>query len=228
MTIAIASPHQRNVDLPRRVEDRVQTPVVTIQRPEDLDPEVLSARDVETIFFPHWSWKIPAAVYETYECIIFHMTDVPFGRGGSPLQNLIVRGFTETKISALRCVEELDAGPVYRKRPLALGGTAEEILLRADRVIEDMIVEILQDRPDPVPQAGEVTHFARRRPKDGDLSACPDLQTVHDMTRMLDANGYPSAFLEIGALRLEFSRSSLRHGEVIADVRIRLRTREDS
>ena len=30
-------------------------------------------------------------IHENYKCIIFHMTDLPFGRGGSPLQNLISR-----------------------------------------------------------------------------------------------------------------------------------------
>lgn len=183
---------------------------------------------METIFFPHWSWKIPPVVYEHFECIIFHMTDVPFGRGGSPLQNLIVRGFTETQISALRCVEELDAGPVYLKRPLSLGGTAEEILLRADRIIEDMIVEILQSRPEPSPQMGEPTHFSRRKPEDGDISPTADLQRVHDTIRMLDADGYPPAYIDVGDLRLEFSRSSLRLGEVVADVRIRVRTNQGS
>ena len=55
------------------------------------------------------------------------MTDLPFGRGGSPLQNLITRGISKTKISALRCNEEIDAGPIYLKRPLSLHGSAEEI-----------------------------------------------------------------------------------------------------
>lgn len=221
MTYAIASPHQRNADLCQRVSERVQAEVLWIDGPEALNPHELSERAVETIFFPHWSWKITAAVHETFECIIFHMTDVPFGRGGSPLQHLILRGFTDTKISALRCVEELDAGPVYLKRTLSLGGTAEEILLRADRVIEDMMVEIVQLRPVPEPQVGEVTRFVRRKPEDGDLSSCDDLGIVHDMIRMLDADGYPSAFVEIGGLRLEFSRSALRPGEVVADVKIR-------
>lgn len=227
MTYVIASPHERNADLCRRVEARVNTPGLSIENPRDLDPEALSECAVETIFFPHWSWKIPKAVHETFECIIFHMTDLPFGRGGSPLQNLIARGFAETKISALRCVEDLDAGPVYLKRRLSLGGTAEEILLRADRVIEDMIVEILQRRPAPVPQVGEVTHFLRRKREDGDISALDDLQAVHDTIRMLDADGYPPAFLEVGGLRLEFSRSSVRRDEVIADVRIRRRVDEE-
>ena len=228
MTYVIASPHERNAGLCRRVEARVGSPGLSVNNPRGLDPQALAKSDVETLFFPHWSWKIPKAIYETFECIIFHMTDLPFGRGGSPLQNLIARGFSETKISALRCVEELDAGPVYMKRPLPLGGTAEEILLRADRVIEDMIVEILQRKPAPAPQVGEVTHFQRRRPEAGDISALDDLQSVHDTIRMLDADGYPPAFIDLAGLRFEFSRSSLRLGEVIADVRIRRRVDEES
>ena len=46
------------------------------------------------------------------------MTDLPYGRGGSPLQNLIARGFLETKISAILVEKQLDAGPVYLKMEL--------------------------------------------------------------------------------------------------------------
>ena len=55
------------------------------------------------------------------------MTDLPYGRGGSPLQNLIIRGHKKTKISALRMVNELDAGPIYFKRSLSLNGNAQKI-----------------------------------------------------------------------------------------------------
>jgi methionyl-tRNA formyltransferase len=40
----------------------------------------------------HWSWKVSDEVVGRFECVCFHITDVPFGRGGSPLQNLIVQG----------------------------------------------------------------------------------------------------------------------------------------
>ena len=41
------------------------------------------------------------------------MTDVPYGRGGSPLQNLIVRGYSEIKLTVLQMVKAFDAGLVY-------------------------------------------------------------------------------------------------------------------
>lgn len=96
-----------------RLEQQTGHSFELIDTPDQLDPTRLNASGVSTLFFPHWSYKIPAPIYEAFECIIFHMTDLPYGRGGSPLQNLIVRGHQDTVITALRCVEAFDAGPVY-------------------------------------------------------------------------------------------------------------------
>jgi methionyl-tRNA formyltransferase len=167
-------------------------------------------------------------VYDVFECIVFHMTDLPFGRGGSPLQNLIVRGIEITQLTALRCVERLDAGPVYLKRPLSTLGSAEEVLLRAAALIEEMIVEIADRAPQPLPQTGETVVFERRTPAQGDLSGAKSLTQVHDLIRMLDADGYPPAFIDIGSLRLEFSHASLRAGHVEAHVRITVRNGTES
>ena len=90
---------------------------------DDLKPEY--------IFFPHWSWVVPERITNRYECVCFHMTDVPYGRGGSPLQNLITRGHKNTRLTAIKMVQELDAGPVYTKTELSLAGSAQEIFKRA-------------------------------------------------------------------------------------------------
>jgi len=44
------------------------------------------------------------------------------------------------------------------------------------------------------------------------------------MIRMLDAEGYPHAFVRLGNYKLEFTRASRRTGGIIADVKI---TKED-
>lgn len=92
------------------------------------------------------------------------MTDLPFGRGGSPLQNLIVRGINETQLTALRCVAALDAGPIYMKRRLSLFGTDEEILLRASKLTEEMIESIVSEQPTPQPQVGGADKFRSAHP----------------------------------------------------------------
>lgn len=172
------------------------------------------------IFFLHWSWKVPDELVDRYECVCFHMTDVPFGRGGSPLQNLIVRGHTETKLTALRMSREFDAGPVYLKQSLSLAGGAEEIYWRAARLSAEMIQRIIQREPKPVPQQGRVVNFKRRKPEESELAAPASLEEVYDFVRMLDAEGYPRAFLQHSGFRFEFSRPALYDGRVVADVKI--------
>jgi len=173
------------------------------------------------IFFPHWSFIIPSNVYENFICVVFHMTDLPYGRGGSPLQNLIQRKIYETKISALKVVKELDAGPIYIKKPLSLYGTAEEIYLRASDCIASMIAHILKENLIPKKQEGDPVVFKRRTPEMSCVDEVDNIEDLFDHIRMLDADGYPKAFLENEDFRFEFTRASLKSdGTIKADVRI--------
>ena len=172
------------------------------------------------IFFPQWYWKFPEAIFENYECVVFHMTDLPFGRGGSPLQNLILRGIYRTQLSAIRVVEVMDSGPVYLKHPLSLHGSATEIYIRASETTFEMIDEILESRLTPKNQKGEVVKFKRRTASESEIPPRDDLQDLYDFIRMLDAEGYPQAFLTHAGYRYEFSRASLRDGHIVADVMV--------
>lgn len=190
------------------------------------DPGELSADRVRElkpkyIFFPHWSHIVPGEILDLAACVCFHETDLPYGRGGSPIQNLIARGHRETVITAIRMTEALDAGPVYLKRPLSLEGLAEEIFIRASRIVAEMIKVIITENPDPREQAGEPTVFKRRRPAQSRIDdGVNTLEELFDHIRMLDAEGYPRAFLESGGFRYEISRPALRTGEIRADLRI--------
>lgn len=218
--IVLATPHERYDALQSALEARPEFIVLRLRDRAALTPAKLRAFAPSHVFFPHWSWKIPAEVFEHFECVIFHMTDVPFGRGGSPLQNLVAGGVEQTRLTALRCAAEVDAGPVYLKRPLSTLGTADEVFLRASSLMAPMIVEIVEGHLSPGPQQGEVVSFQRRTPDQGNLSAATSLQQAHNLIRMLDAQGYPHAFVEVAGLRFEFTRASLKHNHLMADVRI--------
>lgn len=187
--------------------------------PEELEAALeLSPR---FIFFVHWSWKVRPELLERHECIGFHMTDLPFGRGGSPLQNLISRGATETVLTAFRLTDELDAGPIYLKEPLSLDGRAEDIYRRATALAAAMITRIVREEPAPQPQQGSVTVFRRRTPAESELPDGLDARGVYDFIRMLDADGYPHAFVTRGAWVIELTHAAL-DGEVV-EARARLR-----
>lgn len=193
---------------------------------KSLTVEAITAIDPRYIFFLHWSWKVPAEIFSNYECVCFHMTDVPYGRGGSPLQNLIVRGHRKTKLTALRMVEDFDAGPVYLKRELCLEGNAEEIYIRASYLSAKMIGYIIEEEPVPQSQEGKPTIFKRRKPHQSKIPSLSDMQDLYDFIRMLDAEGYPKAFLEHEGFCYEFSRVSFYDGRLVADVKITPLTEE--
>ncbi|NLD97931.1 MAG: methionyl-tRNA formyltransferase [Synergistaceae bacterium] len=185
--------------------------------------QVIERINPRYIFFPHWSWIIPNSVLERWECVIFHLGDVPDGRGGSPLQNHIERKIYTTCVSALRATRGIDEGPVYCKKQFSLYGGAEEIFLRLSKIIfREIIPYILENNPKPQEQQGEGSYFPRREKDRSDFTknAPTSLDDIFDLIRMLDAEGYPKAYLDYGPFRLAFGRAQRKYGKVIADVEI--------
>ena len=174
------------------------------------------------IFFPHWSELVPAELTQTYDCVCFHMTDVPYGRGGSPLQNLIKRGVRVTKLTALKMEEQMDAGPIYKKDELNLAGSAEEIFIRMTKLAITQIQYIIENNPIPISQSNEkYESFKRRLPADSEIREEKTIEQLFDQIRMLDATGYPKAFLNKNGFNFEFSNASFPEEDVIeANVKI--------
>ena len=185
----------------------------------ELTDEMLREVRPRYIFFPHWSWMIPECIYERYECVVFHMTDLPFGRGGSPLQNLLVRGIYQTKLCALRAGAGADTGPVYLREPLDISeGNADEILRRASGIVfEKMMPCFLNKELVPEEQEGRPVVFSRRS---REQSMIPDGlygRQLYDFIRMLDGEGYPAAFRNIPGGRICFRNARLAGDSVYAD-----------
>ncbi len=171
------------------------------------------------IFFPHWSWIIPSEIYDNYTCVVFHMTDLPFGRGGSPLQNLILNGIYDTKVTAIKVQRGLDEGDVYIKEDLNIAiGSAEEIFIRISELIfNKMIPKILDTEMVPVKQTGEPTVFRRRTPKQSHLKELEEVSLIklYDFIRMLDADGYPKAYIKLDKIKIEFSEVHLKNKKLV-------------
>jgi methionyl-tRNA formyltransferase len=199
---------------------KVNTTWFWVSSPDQLN-ETLKVIKPSYIFFLHWNWFVPSNIYSNFECVCFHMTDVPYGRGGSPLQNLIIEGKKETQLTALRMVEEMDAGPIYTKKKLSLEGRAEEIYIRAGDTSVEIIDWIIVNKPKPIPQVGEVTIFKRRKPDQSLLPNLGSLESIYDHIRMLDAPSYPFAFIEYGEFRIELNDAKIEGDKINAHVTIR-------
>ena len=189
-----------------------------ITKKEDLTPAAVSEFQPDYIFLPHWSYLLSGEITNNWNCVVFHMTDLPYGRGGSPLQNLIVRGHKDTKISAIQVTPRLDDGPVYMKEALSLEGSAQEIFERCSEIIfTKMIPVFLKQELIPVPQEGEPVVFKRRKPEEGRIT--------EDMP--LDAEGYPRAYMDFGPYRLEFEQVQTTSGGESLEAKVKIHIREE-
>ncbi len=189
-----------------------------ITKKEDLNLNYIKDFDPKYIFFPHWSWIIKNDIYDNFDCIVFHMTDLPFGRGGSPLQNLIINKIYNTKISAIKVDGEIDTGKIYFKEDFYIGlGNADEIFQRISELIFfKMIPNILKNNIIPQEQTGDITYFNRRTPEDSDISKASlnNFDDLYDFIRMLDGEGYPNAFLKLGKFKISFKEISEKSDKV--------------
>ena len=222
-TIIIATIKSWNIARAHRfAAEHADCNITVISDKNDLTFTRLQEINPDYIFFAHWSWIIPKDIYDNFNCVVFHMTDLPFGRGGSPLQNLIVRGIYKTKISAIKVDAGIDSGPIYMKEPLDISeGSAEEIFDRASEIIfEKMIPAFLSGGVKPVPQCGEVVTFARRTPEQSKIPNGLSIRQLYDYIRMLDGEGYPRAFIELEQGKAYFSRAALNGECLTAQVEI--------
>ena len=125
-------------------------------------------------------------------CIQFHASNLPLGRGGSPIQNQILLGVKKTKLSAFKISEKLDEGPVCLKRDLELKGRAidiykniETIIIMAQKIVKMKKIKFFK-------QNGKVSYFKRRKKHQSKIDfffrKIKNLDKLYDYLRMLDAD----------------------------------------
>lgn len=186
---------------------------------EEFNYESLQKLNPKYIFLPHWSSIISNDIYTNFKCIVFHMTDLPFGRGGSPLQNLIQNGVYETKISAVKVEKGIDSGDIYIKEDFDISkGSAQEIFINASSIVfNKMIPRFLKEELTPKKQIGEVTTFKRRKKEESVITElnAKSLSSMYNFIRMLDAQGYPRAFIELGNIKITFSQVSKENNKLV-------------
>ncbi len=174
------------------------------------------------IFFPHWSFLVDKKILENYECVGFHSSPLPYGRGGSPIQNMVLRGHKKTKVCCFKLSPKLDEGKIYFDNNLSLSGTANEIFDRLYILIIKMIKKFLKKKYTPILQSGRVYHFKRRTKKDSLLEKNLNLLKLYDKIRILDYNqkNFPKAFIRHGKFKIIFYDPVIKRKKLFAKVKI--------
>lgn len=132
--------------------------------------------------------------------LVVHASDLPKGKGWSPLTWQILEGKSDIPVSLFEAAREVDSGPIYARRTMSFRGTEliDEMRQTLGRITLELCEEFLHRYPDivnqAIPQSGDPTFYPRRTPKDSRLD--PDLP-IRDQFRLLrvaDNERYPCYF----------------------------------
>lgn len=195
---------------------------------EELKNNIIKINPLK-IFFLHWSFIVPRSIYNKYECINLHVGNLPKGKGGSPIQNQILDGITQSRVNALKMSDDgLDAGPIYCFEYISLQGNLFDIWDTLSKVGFKLINNIIENKVKPKKQEdNNFKVYKRRKNNKIPFDKEDNLSKIYDFIRMLDSSYYPNPYLQIGNFKLEFNRANFNGEYILCDVKITKNKIED-
>jgi len=134
--------------------------------------------------------------------LVIHASDLPHGRGWSPLVWQLLEGRDDIVVTLLEAVDEVDAGAIWHQETLHFAGheLVDEInatLFAAELALMDYAVANLETIR-PRPQTGAPSYYRRRMPEDSRIDPRRSLADQFDLLRVADAARYPAFFDHLG------------------------------
>ncbi len=198
---------------------------IIISDKKKLNKNIIKKINPSFIFFPHWSYKVNTNIIKNYNCICFHTAPLPYGRGGSPIQNLIKRNYKKTPICALKMSNKIDAGPIFLKKNISLNGNLDQIFERISSTIIKMVEILIKKKIKPVEQKGKVFFFKRFKKKESEIKNEKNIIEIYNKIRMLDSEEYPKAYIKINKFKFYLSKANIRKNTLSCDAKI-IKTRK--
>lgn len=134
--------------------------------------------------------------------LVVHASDLPRGRGWSPLTWSILDGADRVVLTLFEAADEVDSGPIYLQQELRFEGheLIDELRAAVGRGSQELVLAFARSWPEvPArPQAGEPTFYPRRRPVDSRLDPDRTLRESFNLLRIVDNDRYPAYFEHAG------------------------------
>jgi len=149
--------------------------------------------------------------------LVIHESELPKGRGWSPMSWLILGGENRIPFTLLEAADEVDAGAIYLQVWIDLTGnelSSQWRKIQADQTIA-LCQEFVYEYPSILTRArrqeGESSIYPRRRPNDSELNPNKTIAEQFNLLRVVDNKSYPAFFDLAGnrfVLRIENDHKS--------------------
>ena len=140
----------------------------------------------------------PTILARNKKNLVVHASDLPKGRGFSPLVWLILDGINKIPVCLIEAAEAVDAGAIVYKEYISFEGHELNDELRA--AIGAMHIALCTrylaevDPPQGLMQQGEPSYYPRRKPADSRVDPNKTIAEQFDLLRVVDSDRYPAYF----------------------------------
>ena len=199
-----------------------------IDQPEDVNTEGAMARiadaSPDAICLCAFGALIRDPLLSAHEIFNVHPSLLPRWRGAAPVERTIQAGDSETGVSIMRLVADLDAGPVYvaATEPIRADDDYGSLAARLAALGGELLVRALDERTEPVPQPDEGVTYADKidrseRRLDPDLPAGELACTVRALTPHIGAFVQLDGEERLGVRRARAVDEPAAPGELVQD-----------
>jgi methionyl-tRNA formyltransferase len=132
--------------------------------------------------------------------LVAHASDLPRGRGMSPLNWQILEGKNRITLTLFEADTALDGGDIYLQRVIEFEGheLLDEMQATLAKNIHAVCLEFVKGFPGIVEQArkqqGEASYYRTRTPADSELDPRRSLAEQFSLLRVVDNQRYPAFF----------------------------------
>lgn len=131
--------------------------------------------------------------------LIIHESDLPKGKGMSPLTWQILEGNNRIPITLFEAAEKVDSGVIYKKTWIEFEGNEllPEIKEKQGLATIDLVVWFIDNYPSSSvgeAQAGESSFYKRRTPADSLIDISRPIGEQFNLLRVCDNERYPAYF----------------------------------
>lgn len=157
----------------------------------------------DMIFFYGWSWIIKEKIFNKFDCFMLHPSPLPKYRGGSPIQNQIIRGEKKSAVSIFKINEIIDGGDIYFQKKISLVGSLTEIFHRIVKHGTNGTLKILNTKKKikiKKQNHNKASFFKRRKPNQSEITISEiknkSSEYIFNKIRMLE-DPYPNAYIKL-------------------------------
>lgn len=155
--------------------------------------------EVDVLFILSYFNFVPEEVLEknSYNLVV-HESDLPKGKGWSPLFWQILEGKNKIPIVLFEAESKVDSGKIYLKDYITLNGDELHDEIRekqASKTMELCLKFIVNCKNiSPVNQKGKPTFFPKRTPENSELDVNKSIEEQFNLLRVVSNTQYPAYF----------------------------------